>query len=67
MRLLPLDHSYGWPTVRRHPRSLAEAFPFDHASAIEHHPSAQSWLLSDICITVILLCVLGAIAVGVLA
>jgi hypothetical protein len=26
------------PTTRRHPRSLAEAFPRDHAYPIEHYP-----------------------------
>lgn len=26
-----------WPTSRRHPRSLAEAFPRDHACAVEHY------------------------------
>ena len=26
---------YGYPTTRRHPRTLAEAWPHEHASAIE--------------------------------
>ena len=26
-----------YPTTRRHPRTLAEAFPRDHAVAITHH------------------------------
>ncbi len=26
-----------WPTSRRHPRSMAEAFPADYADPIEHH------------------------------
>ena len=25
------------PTTRRHPRTLAEAFPRDHACAVEHY------------------------------
>ena len=37
MRLHPLHKSYGWPTTRRHPRSLAEAFPAEHAAAIERY------------------------------
>jgi hypothetical protein len=37
MRLHPLPTSYGWPTTRRHPRSLAEAFPAEHAAAIERY------------------------------
>lgn len=28
---------YGCPTTRRHPRSLAEAFPDERASAITHY------------------------------
>lgn len=35
MRLLPLSRNYGWPTTRRYPRTLAEAFPCERASAIE--------------------------------
>ena len=27
----------GYPTTRRHPRSMAEAFPKDHAAAIHHY------------------------------
>lgn len=46
-RLVPLSQSYGTPTVRRHPRSLAEAFPQDHANPIEHHPSPRVWRMSD--------------------
>ena len=29
--------SYGYPTTRRHPRSLASAFPREHANPIEIH------------------------------
>jgi hypothetical protein len=67
MRPAYLSQGYGWPTTRKHPRSMAEAFPLDHAMAIEHHPSPKSWLLSDICIAVICLAVLLAIAFGVFA
>lgn len=66
MRLLPLDQSYGCPTVRRYSRSLAEAFPCDHADPIEHCPSARSWLLSDMAIAAIFVCVAAALAMGVL-
>ena len=30
-------------TTRRHPRSLAEAFPDERAGWIEHHRSPQHW------------------------
>lgn len=35
-----------WPTTRRHPRSLAEAFPFERAFAVEVYrsPRVQWWL-----------------------
>ena len=36
-RLLPLSRGYGHPTTRRHPRSLAEAFPAEHAAASERY------------------------------
>lgn len=55
-----------WPTTRRHPRSLAEAFPQDHANPIEHCPSARSWLWSDRVIAALLVCVIAAIALGAL-
>jgi hypothetical protein len=67
MRLLPLEQRYGCPTTRRHPRSLAEAFPQDHAEAIHHAPSARSWLLADVCIAAIAVAVLVALAAGALA
>lgn len=47
MRLQPLSQSYGCPTVRRHPRTLAEAFPADYANPLEYHPSPRAWLWSD--------------------
>lgn len=59
-RLVPLSQSYGHPTVRRHPRSLAEAWPAEYADPIElaerpapflaeqqRHPSPRVWRLSD--------------------
>ncbi len=30
-----------YPTTRRHPRSLAEAWPREHANPIEFYPSAR--------------------------
>lgn len=30
--------SYGYPTSRRYPRSLASAFPREHAAPIQHYP-----------------------------
>jgi hypothetical protein len=35
-----------WPTARRYPRSLAEAFPHEHAYAVEiyRRPRVQWWL-----------------------
>ena len=33
----------GWPTARRHPRSLADAFPDVRASAIEPHIAPPMW------------------------
>lgn len=62
-----LSQSYGWPTTRRHPRSLAEAFPCDHADPIEHHPSVMSWVLSDLVIAAILIAVIVLFFFGVLA
>ena len=58
--------SYGWPTVRRFPRSLLEAFPRDHAEAVTYYPSPRSWILSDIAVAIIFVCVLVALAFGVL-
>lgn len=42
-RLVPLSQSYGYPSVRRYPRTLAEAWPRDHARAIEHYPAVPRW------------------------
>lgn len=53
----------GWPTTRRYARSMAEAFPRDHACAVEHYrPPMGS--LGDLARAVV--CVLGCIAVGVM-
>ncbi len=30
--------SYGYPTTRRYPRTLAEAFPCDRAACVERYP-----------------------------
>jgi len=44
VRLLPLSRNYGWPTTRRYPRTLAEAWPREYASPIEHYTSsARMW------------------------
>ena len=43
MRPRYLSQGYGYPTSRRHPRSLAEAFPREHADAIEHCPAPLRW------------------------
>ncbi len=53
-----------WPTTRRHPRSLAEAFPRDHACAVEHYRPPMG-RLGDLVRAVI--CVLAAIAIGAMA
>ena len=67
MRLRPLSQSYGTPKTRRHPRTLAEAWPQDYADPIEHlAPPPRSWLWSDIVIAALLVGVLVALAMGVL-
>lgn len=43
MRLHPLSQNYGTPTTRRFARSLAEAWPREHADAIEHYRAAPRW------------------------
>lgn len=48
----------GCPTTRRHPRTLAEAFPADYADPIEHHPSPRAWLWNDALIAALLVGVL---------
>ena len=30
--------SYGYPTSRRYPRTLADAWPREHASPVQHYP-----------------------------
>jgi len=35
--------SYGHPTSRRHPRTLADAFPCERANAIERPASRNKW------------------------
>ena len=38
-----------YPTSRRYPRSLAQAFPREHAAAIYHYPNAgriRGWMLA---------------------
>jgi hypothetical protein len=30
--------SYGYPTTRRYPRTLADAWPREHAAPIRHYP-----------------------------
>lgn len=50
----------GWPTTRRHPRSMAEAFPRDHAPAITHYRRR----LADLAWVVV--CIASCIAIGVL-
>lgn len=66
MRLHPISQSYGHDTVRRYPRTLAEAFPQDHADPIEHCPSPRSWLWNDRCIAALLVAVLAMVLFGVL-
>ena len=61
-----LARSYGWPTVRKFPRSMAEAFPAEHADPIEHCPSPRSWLLSDLAVGITLVGVLAAVLFGAL-
>ena len=67
MRLRPLSQGYGTPTTRRHPRSMAEAWPQDYADPIEHlEPPPPAWLWNDIVIAALLAGVLVALAMGVL-
>ena len=54
-------------TTRRHPRSLQEAFPRDYAEAIHHdQPSPLSWLLADIFVAVLMVCVIVGLIFGVI-
>lgn len=43
MRLRPLSQAYGCPTTRRYPRSLADAWPREHANPIEHYAAETRW------------------------
>ena len=55
----PID----WPTVRRHPRTLGEAFPDERAPAIEHvKPVANE--LKDVLLA-LLLWVVVCMALGI--
>lgn len=51
-----------WPTVRRHPRSLREAWPHDpeHAYSIERHSGALM-TLGDIVLAVLIAAALAAL------
>lgn len=54
-------------TVRTFPRSLAQAYPKDHAAAIEIHRKPKEplgWRVVNGLATLILVCLLGAIALG---
>ena len=35
-----------WPTVRRYPRSLAQAYPREHANPIEFYPRRSGYIRS---------------------
>ena len=63
-RLKFLDQGYGWPTVRKHPRTLAQAWPEDYADPISHEPSHLSWLASDIVIAAVLVLTILALCFG---
>lgn len=51
-----------WPTVRKHPRTLREAFPHDaeHACGIERHSGALM-TLGDIVLAVLIAAALAAL------
>lgn len=54
-------------TVRTYPRSLAQAFPIDHAAAIEIHRKPKEslgWRVVNAFAVLMLVCLLGAIALG---
>ena len=53
-----------WPTCRRHPRTLAEAFPSHYADPIERY-SRSAWGLSTLIRAVV--CVAACILIGALA
>ena len=45
-----------WPTTRRYPRSLAQAFPRDHACAVEHYRPPMGRLGDLLRAVVLVLC-----------
>jgi hypothetical protein len=45
-----------WPTTRRYARSLAEAFPRDHACAVEHYRPPMGRLGDFVRAVVLVLC-----------
>lgn len=52
-----------WPTCRRHPRSLMEAWPRDYADPIERY--SPPWRLRDLiraCICIACAALIGALA-----
>lgn len=54
-------------TTRRYCRSLAEAFPRDHAAAIEIHRKPKEplgWIVCRWLSVLILFCMVGAVALG---
>ena len=57
-----------WPTTRRHPRSLIEAFQVDGASAIEHFRRPRFDVLdaADAAIYILAAIGLGLILAGVI-
>ena len=57
-----------WPTTRRHPRSLMEAFQVDHTNAIEHYrrPTLDILDAADFVIDDLFIAVLGLIFAGVI-
>ena len=50
-----------YPTSRRHPRSLAEAYPRDHADPITFYPSPSIWRYRRA-----LICISACVAIGVI-
>ncbi len=57
-----------WPTTRRHPRSLAQAFPRDHAAAITHYRAPGRFVNAACAVVgwVGVIAIAGLAAVGVL-
>ena len=50
------------PTTRRHPRTLAEAWPREHADPVTFYPSPSIWRYGRM-----LICLAACAAIGVLA